>query len=615
MSTLPRWDLSVIYPTLDSADYQEDLAGLTRLKEEILSLCRSRPRQANEEPQWLKHYIRLYNQFHDLFDTLYAYAYLHFSVTTTDYAAVNSMNRLDEIRIPVKSSLIDFRNITAGLQTSVAECLQAEPELKEYSFFIEEQLFLRSRQMTLDEEELAMDLLRTGGELWGRLQEAVSSTLKAPWDKRTGNTKTVTELRSLASDPKRATRKKAFLLECDLWESMKIPLAFSINGVKGFTVILDKKRHFKDTIERSLLQARISRPVLDSLIETMKESLPDFRRYFKAKANILGIPSLAFFDIFAPLREKSKKWSFNEAGNFIVEQFGRFSDELADFTREALDASWIDPEPKAGKVGGAYCISLPLKKESRILCNFNESFSGVTTIAHELGHAFHHHVLAGASSIHRDYPMTLAETASIFSENIVFEGALITFPKSLKTDALEHFLQDTAQVIVDIYSRYLFESRLFAARRTGEISAEELCAMMAGAQEETYGDALDKKYRHPYMWAVKGHYYRPELPFYNYPYAFGLLFGLGLFARYREEGCRFADTYKSILRKTGRMTCVDLTRELGFDIESKGFWESGLSLIRSRIDEFEKIAAAGDGKTPPPRSRKKTKGGRNGNRH
>jgi oligoendopeptidase F len=187
---------------------------------------------------------------------------------------------------------------------------------------------------------------------------------------------------------------------------------------------------------------------------------------------------------------------------------------------------------------------------------------------------------------------------------LIYEGAIGTFPRAQKVEALEHFLQDATQIIVDILSRFLFESRLFEARRDGEVSADDLSAFMIQAQKDTYGDALDENFLHPYMWAVKGHYYRPDLSFYNYPYAFGLLFGLGLFSLYREQGRTFAETYKAVLGSSGMKSCVGLTRELGFDIEKAAFWENGMELIRSRIDEFCNLAAE-ERKTRPAGGKKR----------
>jgi oligoendopeptidase F len=611
MAKLPRWDLPAVYPALGSEAYEKDAAEAKACAESLAALAANPPRLAADEPAWLERFIGRYNRFGDLFETLYAFAYMSYSVNTGDYKAIGEMNRLDALKVPVERALVEFRNALAALRSSVAGCLAALPALKDYQFFLEEQLLLRTHQMSPAEEELALELTRMGGEPWGRLQESVSSTIKSAWDEKKGTTKTVIELRALASNPKRSVRRKAFELELALWEAMKIPLAFSINGVKGFSTVLHGRRRYTDSLEYSLTRARLSRAALDSLTAVMTDALPDFRRYFKAKAKLLKVPKLAFYDLFAPLSEKAAPLGFEEARGLVLGRFGAFSGELGSFARKAFAGGWIDAEPRAGKVGGAYCISLPLRKASRVLCNFSPSFGAATTIAHELGHAFHHHVLKDAPAVHRDYPMTLAETASTFSENLVYEGAIASFPKARQVEALEHFLQDAAQIVVDILSRFLFESRLFAARAKGELSADELSSMMLQAQRETYGDGLDETRLHPYMWAVKGHYYRPELPFYNYPYAFGLLFGLGLFALSREQGRRFADTYKGVLAKTGRMTCVELTKELGFDIEKRAFWEQGMGLIVSRIDEFCRLVEESTKPKPPAptaakRKRKRT---------
>ena len=589
MKALPKWDLTNIYSSLESEDYLSALEQLQDLKQSIVELAKSQPHQEQEEAAWLKRYLMLSNSFNDLWSNLYAFAYMHFSTNTADFAAVNAMNKLDEIQAQVKSSLVIFREKLSQLSSNLASLMAFEPELKKYTFVISEQLLWRSYQLSANEEELAQDLLRCSAELWSRLQEAISSNLTAVWDARKKIKKTITELRALAFADKREVRKKAFLLEKKLWQSMQTPLAFSLNGVKGFTVVLNKRRSFTNVVEQSLFQARLSRRALEALLTSLHNALPDFRHYFRLKARALGLPRLAFFDLFAPLNRRQRKWEFSQACDFIVSQFGNFSKELANFARRAFEKNWIDADPRQGKVGGAYCISLSLKKESRILCNFSGDFNSVTTMAHELGHAYHHEVLKHLPALLRDYPMTLAETASIFAENLVFEGALKELGQTEKIGALEHFLQDAAQIVVDILSRYLFEKRVCDERSQRELSPEEICNLMLEAQRETYGDALDPKYLHPYMWAAKSHYYRPEMPFYNYPYAFGLLFGLALFNRFKEEGKSFTQRYKTLLQKTGCTTCQELTQELGFDIEKADFWESAMAIIRQRIQDFEQM--------------------------
>jgi len=258
------------------------------------------------------------------------------------------------------------------------------------------------------------------------------------------------------------------------------------------------------------------------------------------------------------------------------------------FARRAFESGWIDGEPRNGKVSGAYCTDMPLVKETRVLCNFDGAFNSVTTVAHELGHAFHSDVVADLSSLEQEYPMTLAETASIFAETVVFNSELSPAPEA-RLGLLEINLQDGCQIMVDILSRYFFEQSVFAEREGGELTVDDYCRLMRDAQLRTYGDGLDPASLHPFMWLVKCHYYSSDLSFYNFPYAFGQLFGLALYARYLAEGPSFAPVYEDLLRETGRMDAVSLTAKAGFDIEDPAFWKSGIDVFASRIDEFETL--------------------------
>ncbi len=259
---------------------------------------------------------------------------------------------------------------------------------------------------------------------------------------------------------------------------------------------------------------------------------------------------------------------------------------MGDFARRAFTEGWIDATSRNGKVGGAYCTNLPLVGESRILCNFDGSFDSVSTVAHELGHAWHSEVMKDLPGLNREYPMTLAETASIFSETLVFRAALSEASDSSKPSIIDTYLMGASQVIVDILSRFHFETALMRCRPTGELSPRELTEMMLDAQNRTYGDALEKEERHGWMWAVKGHYYSPDLAFYNFPYAFGQLFALGLYSIFREEGADFADRYRELLRLTGSADALTVARSADFNIESPDFWRRGIASITELIEDF-----------------------------
>jgi oligoendopeptidase F len=361
--------------------------------------------------------------------------------------------------------------------------------------------------------------------------------------------------------------------------------------VKGTTATLNSRRGWRSTLERSTRQNRLSDTTLTTLLSEMRRALPLFRRYLLAKAKYLGLPRLSFYDLFAPAGDSGPHWTFDAAVAYIEEKLGEFDEELGSFVRTARDHRWIDAQPRSAKVGGAYSIDFPLARESRILANFDGSYDGVSTLAHELGHAWHSHLIFDLPPSQRQYPMTLAETASIFNETLLFYRTLEeteTVPRRLYI--LEQFLQNATQIIVDILSRFEFESTVMERRTDRELPAAELCEAMLAAQKATYGDALNPEELHPYMWAGKGPYYRADLAFYNFPYAFGELFGLGLYGQFEENPGEFRLRYRALLRETGRNQAAAVAAGVGFDIESPGFWRGAVDRIEGMVREFETAA-------------------------
>ena len=262
---------------------------------------------------------------------------------------------------------------------------------------------------------------------------------------------------------------------------------------------------------------------------------------------------------------------------------------MAEFIDNAFEKQWIDAESREGKSGGAFCENLPMIGESRVLANFDGSYSQLSTLAHELGHAWHGNCLKDQPILKTDYPMPVAETASIFNEGILMAATLTTATEEQKFTLLETELQDATQVIVDIYSRYLFETELIETRKDQSMTVDDLKQAMINAQKASYGDGLDPDYLHPYMWACKPHYYSTELAFYNWPYAFGLLFSKGVYAQYKKIGPDFVKDYNALLTATGSANVVDVAARIGIDIRQKDFWVQSLSEIKALIDQFCEI--------------------------
>lgn len=588
-SSLPQWNLAALYDGVEDERYVQLKQSIQDSAREFSGVVQDERFRQERTAEWLQRCLELYNRLGDSFEQLDAFIHMWYTTNTTDPRALAELNALEELGLEVQVAEVLFKNSLAAVSEKLPEVYAARPELAEYRFFLEEQLFFQQHQMSVAEESLAADLMRSGGSAWSRLFQSVSSTASAEWpgtEEESGGSKTLTELRGLAFDADRNVRCTAWQKELEAAEQVELPLAAALNGVKGFTVSLNRRRGYASALEKSVRQARISRDTLEALIGVMEESLPVFREYLQGKARLLGQERLAFYDLFAPVGGEMSTWTYPSARGFILEHFRSFSDELADFAAEAFEQGWIDAQPRSGKVGGAYCISLPVSGETRILCNFAGNFGDVKTIAHELGHAYHHHVLRDAPHVFRQYPMTLAETASIFAESVVIDGALKRAGAEQKLPIVEKLLQDSTQVIVDILSRFKFEQEVLNRRETGELGPEELKQLMLQAQRDTYGDALNAEELHPYMWAVKPHYYRPELAFYNFPYAFGHLFGLGLYNRYQQEGPAFLPVYRDLLQQTGKRSAVEVTASAGFDIELPEFWRGGIETIKGRVQEF-----------------------------
>ncbi len=318
------------------------------------------------------------------------------------------------------------------------------------------------------------------------------------------------------------------------------------------------------------------------MTDAVVDSLPSFRGYLRNKARVLGHDGgLPWWDLFAPVGNAGEvDWPL--ATDLVRAAFSGFSPQLAALAERAFTERWVDAEIRDGKRGGAYCMSVA-GDISRVMMNFDGSHDSVSTLAHELGHAYHNVALADRTPIQRSTPMALAETASIFCETLLFQTALAhTTDTTERLALLDTYLVGAAQVVVDIHSRFLFESELCRRRRRTALSVSELCETMLEAQERAYGDGLHPDFRHQYMWAVKPHYFTP---FYNWPYTFGLLFGIGLYARYREDPERFRNGYDALLSATGMADAAALAARFDVDVRDGAFWSASLAVLHDHIDE------------------------------
>lgn len=593
-SKLPHWDMTPVYPALESSEFAQ---GFTHATQVIADLAQFFDAQhITQQPSLpindalvniFETVISRYNSVVEEVHTLNAYIESFVTTNTQDTLAQAKLSELEQSGVILSKLGTRFTAWIGSLD--IESLIEQSSVAHSFAFMLQRAKEKAAHLMTPPEETLAAELGVTGNSAWSKLHSNVTSQINVKIHLR-GEARELpmSVIRSLASDEEREIRLRAYEAELIGWKQAALPLAAAMNSIKGEVNTLTKRRGWESPLAASLFSNSIDRATLDAMLEAAYESFPDFRRYLHAKAHLLGVPRLAWYDLFAPVGKSTKVWEYEDASLFIVEQFGTFSSRLANFAARAFREQWIDAEPRPGKVDGAFCM--PLRKdESRVLANFRPTYEGTSTLAHELGHGYHNLNLAHRPALQRGTPMTLAETASIFCETIVREATLRSVDAQEQLSILEASLQGSSQVVVDITSRFLFEQRVFEKRRQRELSIEEFNMLMLEAQRETYGDGLDESALHPYMWAMKPHYYS-SYSFYNYPYMFGLLFGLGLYARYQEDPDTFKKGYDELLSSTGLADAATLAAQFGIDTRSPAFWRSSLDIIRRDIARFEMLA-------------------------
>jgi pepF/M3 family oligoendopeptidase len=534
------------------------------------------------------------NALYTLAHTVHSYIYSFVSTDSRNTTARKKMSEFNQLYAQAEILDTQWQIWVGKLGPRLEQAIASNPTAQAHAYYLRYMAEQAKYLMSEREESLASELDLSGATAWQQLQRTITSQISVDFELDGEVQKLpITKLINLHSHPDETVRRRAYEAENLAWDQAREPLAAALNGIKGTANTLERRRERTDALHSAIDAAHIDRPTLETMLGAMEASFPMFRRYFKAKAKHLGKAQLAWWDVFAPVGESNKRYSWDEARIFIVENFGKFSPELATFAQRAFDQQWMDAEPREGKVGGAFCMALPSVKESRVLLNFDGSLSQVSTVAHELGHGYHNECLfvAGKTKIQSDTPMTLAETASIMCETIAMEAVLEQAQNPQEELAvLEEILNGASQVVVDIYSRYLFEKEVFERRAKAELSADEFCEIMERAQQATYGDGLDPAYLQKYMWTWKPHYYRSGLSFYNFPYAFGLLFSTGLYAIYTQRGAAFIPDYVELLASTGEANAADLAARFGIDLRSRAFWEDSLALIGKQVDRFCELA-------------------------
>lgn len=577
-----KYNLEALYASYESDEFSEDLLKLDQL---IAHYTQNAYQYKLED---LNKIIKIKEDYIQIYQRLYAYTYLSKQIDTANPIHAKYLEQISKKYSFHTKYFAEIDEYITNYPNLLNE-IKNDKKLSQYTFYFQERLEEKQFQLPKEVEEAISIMELSGSNAWRSLQQFLTSSVTTTFN---GQETTLSQIRNYAyhSDPE--IRKQAFFTELEMYDKIKDSIAFSINNIKSTVLSINKLRGISSPLTQTLFQSRIKKETLDALLSSMEKYLPIFRKYLKHKAVLLGHKNrLPFYDLFAAFETNSKQYSIEESKEFLLKHFATFSKDLHDLTKRAYEENWIDFTPRKGKVGGAFCNNLKMIKQSRILTNYDKTLSDIVTLAHELGHAYHGYHIENHLPLNQSYSMPVAETASIFNENIILNAALKEANDEEKIFLIESQLQDATQIIVDIYSRFLFEKELYEKRENSFLFANDLAEMMKNAQLKAYGDALDPSTLHPYMWVNKPHYYYTNLSFYNFPYAFGGLFAKGLYAIYEENKEQFVEKYKELLHATTVNKVEDVAKIMNIDLTQSDFWDKSLESFSKQIDLFIELTS------------------------
>ena len=577
-----EWSLDIFYKGIDDPALEADVKKLedniALYKSAIASLTPDYPARS------LRAIIDIKENTTVLVRKIAGYCSLRRSANSKDSEVSALMTRIQMLLAGTAKENVAFEKYVGSVEDLDA-VLDSDEVLAQYKFYFSEVKASVSHNLSDEAEDVFARLNISGGRAWGDLFSYLTATVEVDYK---GEVTTLSAIRGLAESDDKETRKSAYEAEIAAYKKIKDPIAFALNSIKAQVNTEAELRGYENPLAMTLEHSRMKKETLDAMLEAMREYMPKFRKYLRHKAELLGYENgLPWYEIFAPMgKAGGKTFTAEESHAYLVEHFESFAPDLAEMVDEAFKNDWIDFYPRAGKVGGAFCSNLPFLKQSRVLTNFSGSFGSVVTLAHELGHAYHGLMIQDHRPLNTGYTMPVAETASNFNELIIVNDAIAKSEGEEKIQLIESQLQDCTQIIVDIYSRFLFEDEVIRRRKNTFLFAKDLEEIMINAQKEAYGDGLDPDTLHPYMWCCKSHYFSAGLSYYNFPYAFGGLFSRGLYAKYLEEGESFLPKYRALLKATTVESVENVAHIAGIDLTNPDFWRKSLDVIAEKIDEF-----------------------------
>lgn len=582
-----RWSLDSIYKSFDCEEFNRDYKIIVKEAKEAKLWCEQNFKDFDCAIEKLEYFIERQNYFYNIYWKLLLFCRLNFRVNTSNQQATKMQDEINAQGTILSNTMAAFQKWVGGLP-DLESLISKSKLLLEHEFYLVN-MAESSKHVLNDNEENIISLMKSSGSnSWYKLYQRLTASLLAEINIDGENKQlTLPVIHSMAYNKEQGVRKAAYEAEYKAYKSIEDSAAACLSAIKREAITLSKLRKYNSTLEQVIFEDRMDKEILDSMFDAIKDSLPILRKHFYKKAELLNHKNgLPYYDVFAPLGDINIKFTFDDAASFIIKSFNTYSSRLGDFAKKAFEEKWIDAEPRQGKIGGAMCSYMNWIKESRILTNFTGTFNDVAALAHELGHAYHGSCLNNENHLNSWYTASISESAAIFCESIVREEAIKTAPAENQVQMLEMSLRSSAQLIINISSRFIFEDVIFKRMEDASLSADQIKSIMVAARKEAYGDALDEEYMHPYEWIEKPHYYLEGLNYYNYPYAFGVLFAKGLQAEYIKRGEVFIEDFEKMLSATGKMKTYDLGKLMNIDLRSKDFWTTSLGMIEEEINKF-----------------------------
>ncbi|WP_335872730.1 M3 family oligoendopeptidase [Bacillus sp. 2205SS5-2] len=505
--------------------------------------------------------------------------------------------KADSLRGELTSMSAAFQTSFNSFQQKLAQTndddwinLVQDERLNELSFVLNEWQTKAKEKLSNEEEALIQALAVDGYHGWGEMYDTIVGSMEIEVEVD-GESKrlSIGQANNLSSHSDSKVRQEVMKKLESAWQEKEELFARTLNHLGGYRLQVYKARGWNEVLKEPLGYNRMQQETLDAMWGAISQYKDAFVGYLNRKAKLLGKDKLSWSDLDAPVSTATSEMTFDEGAHFIQKHFRKFGPEMADFAKQAFENEWIEAEDRPGKRPGGFCTLFPLSEQSRIFMTYSGSMSNVATLAHELGHAFHSYALRPMHTLNRNYAMNVAETASTFAEMIVADAAVKEATTEKEKIALvEDKLQRSVALFMNIYARFLFETKFYEERRQGIVSAKRLNELMEGAQKEAYGEALSDY--HPHFWASKLHFYITSVPFYNFPYTFGYLFSLSIYAKALEEGEGYEEKYMNLLRDTAVMNVEELVmKHLGEDVTKQAFWEKGVKLCVEDVEEFLRL--------------------------